>query len=114
MLAFFLTLETLIAIALIAIILMQKSEGGVLGIGGGAKFGGMLSGENAKNLLTTLTKYLSIAFFGICMILSLMVYHQNREKTQQVRAAVQQQQQEAPSAPSAPEQAPQTPAENKK
>ncbi|MDR1691469.1 MAG: preprotein translocase subunit SecG [Rickettsiales bacterium] len=92
MLTFLLTLETIIAIALIAIILMQKSEGGVLGIGGGAKFGGALSGENAKNLLTVMTKWLSIAFFGLCMILSLVVYNQNRAKTQQIYNQVQQEQ----------------------
>ncbi len=73
-----------IGLALIGITLIQKSEGGVLGIGGGAKMGGMMTGAGAGNFLTKLTTYLAIAFFVLSMSLSMMVYVQNKAKKKQI------------------------------
>jgi preprotein translocase subunit SecG len=60
----------LVTIAMVGVILMQRSEGGALGIGGGP--GGMMSGAGAANLLTRTTMILGIIFMGVCIVLAIM------------------------------------------
>jgi preprotein translocase subunit SecG len=57
----FLTIiQALVAAALIGVILMQRSEGGGLGIGGSP--GGALGARGAADFLTRSTKWLAVAF----------------------------------------------------
>jgi preprotein translocase subunit SecG len=56
-----LVIHLLIALALIATVLLQRSEGGALGIGGGG--GGMMSGRGQGNILTKTTAILAACFF---------------------------------------------------
>lgn len=56
-----LVIHVLIAIALIATVLLQRSEGGALGIGGGG--GGMMSSRGTGNLLSRSTAILAACFF---------------------------------------------------
>ena len=63
MTAVLLIIHVLIAAALTGVILMQRSEGGALGIGGGGP-GGMMSGRGAANLLTRVTMILGALFIG--------------------------------------------------
>lgn len=56
----FLTIHLIVAIALVATILLQRSEGGALGIGGGQ--GGMFTARGAGDALTKTTKWLAIVF----------------------------------------------------
>ncbi|HTM76618.1 MAG TPA: preprotein translocase subunit SecG [Devosia sp.] len=51
----------LIVLALIAVILLQRSEGGALGIGGGG--GGFMTARGSANLLTRTTAILATLFF---------------------------------------------------
>lgn len=81
MLHILLIVHLFIALALIAITLLQKSEGGILGIGGGAKMGGLMSGSGAGDFLSRLTTYLTFAFFVLSLTLSLMVYVQNKSES---------------------------------
>ncbi|MBN2675741.1 MAG: preprotein translocase subunit SecG [Alphaproteobacteria bacterium] len=74
-----LIVHILIGLALIGLVLVQKSEGGVLGIGGGAKMGGLMTGAGAGNFLSRMTTYLAIAFFILSLSLSLMVAVQNKK-----------------------------------
>lgn len=60
-----LVVQILISIALIAVVLMQRSEGGALGMGGGPT--GLMTARGAGNLLTTLTWWLG-SLFAICAI----------------------------------------------
>src|SRR3546814_15106332 len=53
MMTFLLVVHILLALALIGVILMQRSEGGSLGIGGGG--GGFMSARGQANLLTRAT-----------------------------------------------------------
>lgn len=55
----------IIVIALVLTILLQRSEGGALGIGGGGGGGGdaFMSGRSAGNLLTKATTILAVLFF---------------------------------------------------
>jgi preprotein translocase subunit SecG len=51
-----------IAVALVGIVLLQKSEGGALGMGGGG-MSGFMTGRSTGNLLTRVTMILAGAFF---------------------------------------------------
>ena len=60
-----LVIHLLIAIAMIGVVLLQRSEGGALGIGGGGGGGmsGFMTGRSAANLLTRITAILAALFF---------------------------------------------------
>lgn len=65
-----LVIHLLIALALVTVVLLQRSEGGALGIGGGA--GGLVSARGAANLLTRLTSILAGAFFATSILLTIL------------------------------------------
>jgi len=65
MITVILVFHLILAIALVGIIMIQRSEGGGLGIGGGGSGGGMggfLTGRSAANLLTRTTAILAALF----------------------------------------------------
>lgn len=66
-----LIIHTMIALALIGVVLLQRSEGGALGMGGGGG-GGLMTGRGAANFLTRVTGGLAAAFFATSLILSLI------------------------------------------
>lgn len=57
-----LVIHLLIAAGLVGVVLLQKSEGGALGIGGGGG-GGFMTGRGTANLLTRTTAILAGLFF---------------------------------------------------
>jgi preprotein translocase subunit SecG len=59
-----LVIHLIIAVALVAVVLLQRSEGGALGIGGGGGGGmsGFLTGRSTANLLTRTTAILAALF----------------------------------------------------
>jgi preprotein translocase subunit SecG len=57
----------MIVATLIATVLLQKSEGGGLGVGGGA---GFMSSRGTANLLTRTTAVLAVGFFATSLVLS--------------------------------------------
>jgi preprotein translocase subunit SecG len=65
-----LVLHIMVAAALVGIVLIQRSEGGALGIGGGG--GGFMTGRGAANLLTRVTAILAAAFFGTSILLAVL------------------------------------------
>lgn len=70
MTAVLLVIHVLVAAGLVATILMQRSEGGALGIGGGQ--GGAMSGRGAGNLLTRTTMILGAVFMGNSILLAII------------------------------------------
>lgn len=60
----------LIVIALIAVILLQRSEGGALGIGGGSNQ--FMTARGSANLLTRTTAILATLFFAIAIGLTIL------------------------------------------
>ena len=56
-----LVIHLMVAAAMVAVVLLQRSEGGALGIGGGS--GGLMTGRGAANLLTRTTAILAALFF---------------------------------------------------
>jgi preprotein translocase subunit SecG len=65
-----LVIHLLLALGLVGVILMQKSEGGVLGMGGGG--GGFMTGRAAGNLLTRTTAILATCFLLSSLGLALL------------------------------------------
>ncbi|NCP22685.1 MAG: preprotein translocase subunit SecG [Erythrobacter sp.] len=66
---FFLTVvQAIVAAALVGVILMQRSEGGGLGIGGSPS--GMLSARGAADFLTRSTKWLAVVFVVLSIALA--------------------------------------------
>jgi preprotein translocase subunit SecG len=74
MTAIILVIHLLIALALIGTVLLQRSEGGALGIGGGGGAGGgaMFSSRGAANVLTRATAGLAAAFFVTSISLTIL------------------------------------------
>ncbi len=60
----------LVSIALMGVILLQRSEGGALGAGGGPS--GFLTTRGAGDLLTRTTAILASIFFALCIILTVV------------------------------------------
>ncbi|MEQ1718181.1 MAG: preprotein translocase subunit SecG, partial [Hyphomicrobium sp.] len=69
-----LVIHLMVAAALVGVVLLQKSEGGALGIGGGGG-GGFLTGRGTANLLTRATAMLAAAFFTTSISLTLLARH---------------------------------------
>jgi preprotein translocase subunit SecG len=67
-----LVIHVMVAVALVGTVLLQRSEGGALGIGGGGGGGGFLTGRGAANLLTRTTAVLAAAFFATSIALTLI------------------------------------------
>ncbi len=73
-----LVINVFVCIALIAVVLIQRSEGGALGMGGGGGGGGMgglFSPRGAADTLTRATTILAILFFFTCIGLNLLALH---------------------------------------
>jgi preprotein translocase subunit SecG len=60
-------IHLMVVMALIAVVLLQKSEGGGLGIGSA---GGFLTNRGTANVLTRTTAYLALTFFATSLMLS--------------------------------------------
>jgi len=68
-----LVIHLLIAMGLIGTVLMQRSEGGALGIGGGGGGGGgMFNARGAGNALTRTTAILALGFFITSITLTIL------------------------------------------
>ena len=70
MLGILLVCHILVSISLIAVVLLQRSEGGALGMGGGPS--GMMSARGAGDLLTRTTWVLATLFFILSISLTLL------------------------------------------
>jgi len=73
MFSILLVLLIVVAIFMIGVILLQKSEGsGMSGSAAASMFGGALTGAAAGNFLTKLTAWLATIFFILCAALALV------------------------------------------
>ncbi len=71
-----LLIHVMVALTLVGVVLLQRSEGGALGIGGGGA-GGFMTGRSAGNALTKTTAVLAATFFATSLALSILASHQN-------------------------------------
>jgi len=63
--------HVLIALTLIGVVMLQKSEGGALGMGGGG-MSGFMTGRSTANLLTRTTAILAVLFFATSIALVML------------------------------------------
>jgi preprotein translocase subunit SecG len=68
MFIFLIVLQALVAAALVGVILIQKSEGGGLGVGGSPT--GFMSARGAADFLTRATSILATVFVGLSIVLA--------------------------------------------
>lgn len=68
MFTFLLIVQTLVALALVTVILMQRSEGGGLGVGGSSS--GLMTARGAADFLTRSTAILAVLFVSLSIVLA--------------------------------------------
>jgi preprotein translocase subunit SecG len=61
-----------VTLAMIGVVLIQRSEGGGLGIGNSQGMGAFMSGRGTANLLTRTTAILAAAFFSLSLALAVL------------------------------------------
>lgn len=67
---FLTVIQAIIAAGLVILVLMQRSEGGGLGIGGGGSPGGLMSARGAADVLSRATKWFAILFVALSIVLA--------------------------------------------
>lgn len=97
---FLTVLQAIIAVALVGVILMQRSEGGGLGVGGSPS--GLMSARGAADFLTRATAILAGLFVLLSIVLAALAV--NTGSSREVDTSLQR------GAPAVPAQAPVLPA----
>src|SRR5690242_10913352 len=92
-----LVIHLMLVLALIGVVLLQRSEGGGLGIGGG---GGFMTSRGTANVLTRATAVLAGLFFVTSLVLSILAGY-GRQPTSILGGGTA-----TPAAPGAPAQLP--------
>ncbi|MCV0396835.1 MAG: preprotein translocase subunit SecG [Rhizobiaceae bacterium] len=90
-------IHLLIVLALVGVVLLQRSEGGGLGIGGGS---GFMTARGASNALTKTTAILALAFFATSLGLSLLARYGERPTDYLDRIPAAASGEQSPAAPS--------------
>jgi preprotein translocase subunit SecG len=78
MLTVIIVIHLLIVLAMIGTVLLQKSEGGGLGIG---STGGFLTSRGTANVLTRTTAMLAAAFFVTSLVLSILASWERKPRS---------------------------------
>ncbi|HEX9701645.1 MAG TPA: preprotein translocase subunit SecG [Rhodospirillales bacterium] len=89
-----LVIHLILAISMVCIVLLQRSEGGALGMGGG--MGGFMTGRATANLLTRTTAVLAACFMFTSLLLAILA---NNERA---ATSILDKPKAAPSAPAQP------------
>ena len=71
-----LIVHVFLAIVLVGVVLLQRSEGGALGIGGGG--GGLMTGRGSTNLLTRTTSVLAALFMLTSLGLNILATNRSQ------------------------------------
>ena len=77
-----LVIHLLLALGIIGLVLLQRSEGGGLGIGGGSGgIGGLASAGTTANVMTRMTGYLAMGFFCTSLALAVLAGNSNNSSS---------------------------------
>jgi preprotein translocase subunit SecG len=76
-----LVIHLFLAMALIGVVLLQRSEGGGLGIGSSGGMGSFMSVRGTANLLTRMTAILATLFMLTSLALALLAGHGNKPRS---------------------------------
>ncbi len=103
MTAVIIVIHLILAIALVGTILLQRSEGGGLGMGGGGGgMGGFMTGRAAANLLTRATAVLAALFMLTSLTLAILAGGDRETRSILDQPAPVEQEPATPEEPSAP------------
>lgn len=72
-------IHLMIVLALVGVVLLQRSEGGALGMGGGG--GGFMTGRGQANILTRATSILAGLFFATSLTLTVLAHYGRDNKS---------------------------------
>ena len=98
MITLILTIHIILAFGIICAVLLQKSEGGGLGIGGSG--GGFMTARGTANFMTKLTAILGACFFLTSILLALLSTSNNSSSiVKEVEKSIEK---NVPSKPSVP------------
>jgi preprotein translocase subunit SecG len=75
-----LVLHLIICMVLVGAVLMQRSEGGALGMGGGGG-GGLISGRGAADMMVNITSWVGGAFFVTSLVLAVLANTQPADRS---------------------------------
>lgn len=81
MITLLLVIHIFLAISLVIVVLLQRSEGGALGIGGGGGGGGMMSSRAQANFLTRATAVIAALFMINCLVLAMLAGQDRRPRS---------------------------------
>jgi preprotein translocase subunit SecG len=100
MFTFLLIVQTLVAASLVAVILMQRSEGGGLGVGGSSA--GLMTARGAADFLTRATAVLGGLFIFLSILLAAIAGVSRESTTVDTSLVKEQPVQQAPATPATP------------
>jgi preprotein translocase subunit SecG len=110
MLTVVLSIHLILAVCLVGAVLLQRSEGGGLGMGGGSGgggggMGGLMTGRDSASLMTRTTGILAAGFMTTSMILAIMAGGHSKPTSimEQPSATQQPAQPEVPQGPKVPQ-----------
>ena len=99
MITVILVIHVILAICIILAVLMQKSEGGGLGIGGSSAGGGFMTARGAANFMTKLTAFLGGCFFLTSIVLALLSSKDTPSISNEVKKTIEENTKKIPTVP---------------
>jgi preprotein translocase subunit SecG len=91
MIVVFLILHAFVTVAMIGIILLQKSDGsGPFGMGGGGGQGSLFTARGVANILTRTTAVLAALFIGNCLLIGVLTQREMEKENSFFSKAIQQ------------------------
>ena len=100
MITFILVIHVVVAMCMIGAVLLQKSEGGGVGIGGsGNAGGGFMTARGTANFMTKLTAFLGGCFFLTSIILALLSSQDSKSIATEVNKTIESSSDKEPSVP---------------
>ena len=95
-----LVIHVILAICIIIAVLLQKSEGGGLGIGGsGNAGGGFMTARGTANFMTKLTAFLGGCFFLTSIVLALLSSQDAPSISNEVKKTIEESSTKVPTVP---------------
>ena len=100
MITFILVIHVILAICIICAVLLQKSEGGGLGIGGSSGAGGgFMTARGTANFMTKLTAFLGGCFFLTSIVLALLSSNETPSIANEVKKSIEKSSTKEPAVP---------------
>ena len=100
MITVILVIHIILAVCIICAVLLQKSEGGGLGIGGsGGAGGGFMTARGTANFMTKLTAFLGGCFFLTSIMLALLSSNDSPSIVNEVNKSIENSTTKEPSVP---------------